>query len=202
MNYDLWFWMGCYFALGVALVLVGRLLVKLFHKDQRSDFVKGALAALEADKTPQEKRRDFLKSVATGSLVFVVWPVAFAVLVNELRGGPASSYTKEDEPKFTSEMKDLLEIVNPNEVEVAAKIVDPKNRVPDLPFGHLSRGWKRLKWKMRPGDVMWSFRTSGYQPGNSEGYKGPQYSAPQNVVFGYAIVRRRKIVGEFLTQWD
>jgi hypothetical protein len=99
-------------------------------------------------------------------------------------------------------MKDLLEIVNPNEVEVAAKIIDPKNRVPDLPFGHLNRGWKRLKWKMRSGDVMWSFRTPGYQPSNSEGYKGPQYSAPHNVVFGYAIVRRKKIVAEFLTQWD
>lgn len=86
MNYDLWFWLSCYFALGVVLVLAGRVLVKLFYKDKRSDFVKSALAALEEDKSPQEKRREFFKSIATGSLVFVAWPVAFAVLVNELRG--------------------------------------------------------------------------------------------------------------------
>jgi hypothetical protein len=202
MNYDLWFWLGCYFAIGVVLVLVGRILVKLFYKDKRSDFVKSALAALEEDKSPQEKRRELFKSIATGSLVFVAWPVAFAVFVNELRGKPASTYIKDDEPKFTSEKKDLIEIVNPHEVEAEAKVVDPKRRVPDLPFGHLNRGWKELRRKMMSGDVMWSFKTSGYQSNNGEGYRGPQYESPRNIVHGYAIVRSRKIVGEFLTQWD
>ena len=193
MNYDLWFWLGCYFAIGVVLVLVGRVLVKLFYKDKRSDFVKSALAALEEDKSPQEKRREFFESIATCSSVFVAWPVAFAVLVEDLRGKRAS---------FTSEKKDLIEIVNPHEVEAAAKVVDPKRRAPDLPFGHLNRGWKELRRKMMPGDVMWSFKTSGYQSNNGEVYKGPQYESPRNIVHGYAIVRSRKIVGEFLTQWD
>lgn len=202
MNYDLWFWLGCYFAIGVVLVLVGRILVKLFYKDKRSDFVKSALAALEEDKSPQDKRRELFKSIATGSLVFLAWPVAFAVLVNELRGKPASTYIKDDEPKFTSEKKDLIEIVNPHEVEAEAKVVDPKRRVPDLPFGHLNRGWRELRRKMMQGDVMWSFKTSGYQSNNGEGHRGPQYESPRNIVHGYAIVRSRKIVGEFLTQWD
>ena len=59
--------MGCYFIIGVVLVLVGRVLVKLFYKDKRSEFVRSALAALEEDKTPQEKRREFFKS-SGGSL--------------------------------------------------------------------------------------------------------------------------------------
>lgn len=202
MSYGLWFWLGCYFAIGVVSILLARVLVKRLYKDKRSDFVKSALAALEKDKTPQEKRREFFKSIATGSLVFVVWPVAFAVLVNELREKPVSSYVNEDEPKFTSEKKDLIEIVNPHEVEAASKVADPKKRVPELPFGHLNRGWKELRRQMRPGDVMWSFKTSGYLPRDGEEHKGPKYEAPRNVVRGYAIVRRRKIVGEFLTQWD
>ena len=202
MSYGLWFWLGCYFAIGVISILLARVLVKRLYKDKRSDFVKSALAALEKDKTPQEKRREFFKSIATGSLVFVVWPVAFAVLVNELREKPVTSYTNDDEPKFTSEKKDLIEIVNPHEVEAASKVADPKKRVPELPFGHLNRGWKELRRQMRPGDVMWSFKTSGYQSNNGEGYKGPQYESPRNIVHGYAIVRSRKIVGEFLTQWD
>ncbi len=202
MSYGLWFWLGCYFAIGVISILLARVLVKRLYKDKRSDFVKSALAALEKDKTPQEKRREFFKSIATGSLVFVVWPVAFAVLVNELREKPVSSYVNEDEPKFTSEKKDLIEIVNPHEVEAASKVADPKKRVPELPFGHLNRGWKELRRQMRPGDVMWSFKTSGYLPRDGEEHKGPKYEAPRNVVRGYAIVRRRKIVGEFLTQWD
>ncbi len=202
MSYGLWFWLGCYFAIGVISILLARVLVKRLYKDKRSDFVKSALAALEKDKTPQEKRREFFKSIATGSLVFVVWPVAFAVLVNELREKPVSSYANEDEPKFTSEKKDLIEIVNPHEVEAASKVADPKKRVPELPFGHLNRGWKELRRQMRPGDVMWSFKTSGYLPRDGEEHKGPKCEAPRNVVRGYAIVRRRKIVGEFLTQWD
>ena len=202
MSYDPWFWLGLYYLIGVALVLIGRVLVKLFHKDKRSDFVKSALAALEEDKSPQEKRRAFFKSMATGSLIIVVWPVAFAVLVNELRGKTIPSYTEDDEPKFTSGKNDLIEIVNPHEVEANAKILDPKKRVSELPFGHLNPGWKELRKMMRPGDVMWSFKTAGYKANDREANNGPKYEAPRNIVHGYAIVRSRKIVGEFLTQWD
>jgi hypothetical protein len=112
MNSEIWLWLGLYYLIGVVLVFIGRILVKLFYKDKRSDFVKSALAALEEDKSPQEKRREFLKSVATGSLILVVWPVAFAALLNELRGKPDKTYAADDEPKFTSENKDLIEIVN------------------------------------------------------------------------------------------
>ncbi len=201
MNDDLWFGLGCYFAIGIVLALVGRVLVKRYYKDKRSDFVLIALAALEEDQSPRDKRREFFKSIATGSLVFVVWPIAFAALVNELRGKPASIYIKADEPKFTSQEKDLIQIVNPHEVEASAKIIDPKKRVPELPFGHLNRGWKALRGMMRPGDVMWSFKTSGYSPTKGEDHKGHQYEAPRNIVHGFAIVRSRMIVGEFLTQW-
>lgn len=202
MNSEFWIWLGLYYLVGAVLVSIGRILVKLFYKDKRSDFVKSALAALEEDKSPQEKRREFFKSVATGSLILVVWPVAFVVLLNELRGKPEKTYATDDEPKFTSEMKDLIEIVNPQEVEAASKIVDPKSRVPDVPFGHLNQGWKDLRRQMKPGDVMWSFKTSGYQPNTKEGFTGPRYESPRNIVHGFAIVRSRKIVGEFLTQWD
>jgi hypothetical protein len=55
---------------------------------------------------------------------------------------------------------------------------------------------------MKPEDVMWSFKTSGYLPKNSDEHKGPQYESSRNIIQGFAIVRGRKIVGEFLTQWD
>jgi hypothetical protein len=83
MNDDLWFWLGCYFAVGVIFLLSARMIVKLYHKDNRTDFVKGALAALGNDKPLRERRREFFKSIGAGALVFVVWPVAFVVLINE-----------------------------------------------------------------------------------------------------------------------
>lgn len=202
MTNGLWLWLAIYYFIGVVLVFVGRQLVKVFHKDKRSDFVKSALAAIEEDKSPQRKRREFFKSVATGSLILVVWPVAFAVLLNELKKKPQAVSIEDDAPKFTSEKKDLIEIVNPHEVEAAAKVIDPKKRAPELPFGHLNRGWKNLREQMKPGDVMWSFKTSGYLPKNAGEHKGSKYESPRNIIQGYAIVRGRKIVGEFLTQWD
>lgn len=202
MTNDLWRWLAIYYCIGVVLVFIGRQLVKVFHKDNRSDFVKSALAALEEDKTPQQKRREFFKSVATGSLILIVWPVAFAVLINELKKKPHVVSIEDDAPKFTSEKKDLIEIVNPHEVEAAAKVIDPKKRVSELPFGHLNSGWKNLRKQMNPGDVMWSFKTSGYLPKNFGEHKGPQYESPRNIIQGFALVRGRKIVGEFLTQWD
>ncbi len=202
MTDDLWFWLGIYYFIGVALVFIGRLLVKVFHKDNRSDFVKSTLAALEEDKSPRQKRREFFKSVATGSLILVVWPFAFAVLINELKKKPQAASIEDDAPKFTCEKKDLIEIVNPLEVEAGAKVIDPKKRVSELPFGHLNRGWKNLRKQMKPGDVMWSFKTSGYLPKNSGEHKGPQYESPRNIIQGFALVRGREIVGEFLTQWD
>jgi hypothetical protein len=147
---DLWFWLGIYYFIGVALVFIGRQLVKLFHKDNRSDFVKSALAALEETSRRSKSVRVF-KSVATISLILVVWPVAFAVLINELKKKPQAVSIEDDAPKFTSERKDLIEIVNPLEVEAGAKVIDPKKRVPELPFGHLNRGWKNLRQQMKPG---------------------------------------------------
>lgn len=202
MNFEFSLWLGLYFLIGVLLLITGRILVKLFYTDKRSDFVKTTLAALEEDKSPQEKRREFFKNLVTGSLILVVWPVAFVVLLNELTGKSDKAYAIDDEPKFTSEKKYLIEIVNPHEVETASKIVDPKGRVPELPFGHLNRGWTDLRRQMKPGDVMWSFKTKGYQANTRGAFKGPQYEFPRKIVQGYAIVRSGKIVGEFLTQWD
>ena len=202
MTNDLLLWLAIYYFIGIVLVFIGRQLVKVFHKDNRSDFVKSGLAALEEDKSSQQKRHDFFRRVATGSLILVVWPVAFAVLINELKKKSQTVSIEDDAPKLTCEKGDLIEVVNPHEVEAAAILVDPNKRVPELPFGHLNRGWKNLRKQMKPGDVMWSFKTSGYLPKNSGEHTGPQYESPRNIIQGFALVRDRKIVGEFLTQWD
>ncbi len=202
MTNDLLLWLAIYYFIGIVLVFIGRQLVKVFHKDNRSDFVKSALAALEEDKSSQQKRHDFFRRVATGSLILVVWPVAFAVLINELKKKSQTVSIEDDAPKLTCEKGDLIEVVNPHEVETAAIVVDPNKRVPELPFGHLNRGWKNLRKQMKPGDVMWSFKTSGYLPKNSGEHTGPQYESPRSIIQGFALVRDHKIVGEFLSQWD
>lgn len=200
MNAELKFWGGAYLATGLVFLILARLLVKLFYKDKRSNFVKEMMTAIDNDRSPAEKRRKFFKSVAVSGLAIAVWPLTFSILINELRDSSISEFEDGGEPKFRCETKDLLEKVNPLEVEAGAKVLDPLGRVPDLPFGHLNKGWLRLRRKVRPGDVMWSFRTSGYMP-HADG-PGPRYEGPHSVLAGYAIVRNGKIVAEFLTEWN
>jgi hypothetical protein len=199
MSTDLKFWVITYLAAGLVFLLVARLLVKIFYKDKRSEFVKEMMSAIENDKSPAEKRRKFFKNIAIGGLAIAVWPLTFTILLNGLRDSRKNDRALNDEPEFICKSKDLLEIVNALEVEASSKVLDPLGRVPDLPFGHLNKGWRRLRRKVRPGDVMWSFKTSGYAP-SPEG-RGPRYNSPHNVVSGFAIVRNKQIVAEFLTQW-
>lgn len=49
MSADLKFWGITYLAAGLIFLLVARLLVKLFYKDKRSDFVKEMMSAIEND---------------------------------------------------------------------------------------------------------------------------------------------------------
>ena len=199
MSTDLKFWVITYLAAGLVFLLVARLLVKIFYKDKRSEFVKEMMSAIENDKSPAEKRRKFFKNIAIGGLAIAVWPLTFTILLNGLRDSRKNDRDLNEEPQFMCKSKDLLEIVNALEVEANSKILDPMGRVPDLPFGHLNKGWRRLRRKVRPGDVMWSFKTSGYAP--SRDGRGPHYHGSHNVVSGFAIVRNKQIVAEFLTQW-
>jgi hypothetical protein len=200
MSADLQFWVITYLVAGLGFLLIARLLVKLLYKDKRSEFVKEMMSALENNKSPTEKRRKFFKNIAVGGLAIAVWPLTFTILVNELRNSSRNDHSLNEEPKFKCANKDLLEIVNALEVEAKSKILDPLGRVPDVPFGHLNKGWRRLRRQVRPGDVMWSFKTSGYA--SSTDGKGPRYNSPHDIVSGFAIVRNKQIVAEFQTQWN
>jgi len=200
MSKDIGMWVAAYLGLGIAFILASRLMFKHFQKNKQSDFVRNAIAALEEEKSPQEKRRRFFKEMATNSLILMVWPVGIAVLVSELRSKPRPNAKEETEPTFTCKKKDLVEIVNPLEIEAQSRIDDPLGRVPDLPFGHLNQGWKSMRAELRPGDVMWSFNTGVSQNENLDAKTSNQRRKDHGVE-GYAIVRNRKIVAEFFTHW-
>lgn len=202
MNPEIWQWILGYLLVGVVLIGVARLLVKVFHKDNRSKWVKEVLASIEQEKSPQEKRRQFIKDSAVGALIIVVWPIAFGVLVKELGKERQPSPILDEPPPFKSTKEALLEVVNPLDIESKSMILDPLGRVPQLPFGHLNLGWQKLRAQLRPGDVLWSFATPGSINNGAEDDKRPRYSGPTNVVKGFAVVRNEKIVHEFLSEWS
>jgi len=107
--------------------------------------VKEMMSAIENDKSTAEKRRKFFRNIAVGGLAIAAWPLTFTILVNELRSSRKNDREFNEEPEFVCKSKDLLEIVSATEVEANSKVLDPMGRVPDLPFGHLNKGWRRLR---------------------------------------------------------
>ena len=105
------------------------------------------------------------------------------------------------EDYFKCKKNCLVKKVVPQEVEVKAIVLDPKGRVPNLPFGHLHSGWIKLLGQLEKGDSLWSFKTPGWTASKEE-RGATQWAIPRGVVSGYAVVRNGKVKAEFLTEWD
>lgn len=101
--------------------------------------------------------------------------------------------------RFKCQPRDLIERVDPGDVEAQSYVFDPLGRVPNLPFGHLHLGWINLLEQLQPEDQLWKFATKGY---SSDADDAPKYLKPINVNSGFAIVRNKKVVAEFICGWS
>jgi hypothetical protein len=68
--------------------------------------------------------------------------------------------------------------------ELAAQVSDPLHRVPNVPFGHLNSGWQAFLKEGATDYKLWSFKL------------------PRGKGAGYAWVKGRKIMAEFIYEWD
>lgn len=112
------------------------------------------------------------------------------------------NWRSEPEIRFNCEKSCLIEKVKPEEVEITSRVQDPKGRVPPIPFGHLNTAWLNLLGNLENGDVLWSFKTPGWTTKVEGTEANPQWSAPRNVISGYAVVRKGEIKAEFLAEWS
>ncbi|MGI9151329.1 MAG: hypothetical protein ACR2IX_07475 [Limnohabitans sp.] len=192
------FWL--YLGIGAITFPVLRLLVYVFHrKESPSVWAQEVMTALEKEKTLLDRVKKTFVWFGSVMLFCLIWPVALLVAAYAtFFDKPAPKY-RSDEPSFTCQKDSLIKQVNPLEVEAASYITDPLGRVPNLPFGHLHQGWINLLAQLEPDDQLWSFATKGWsiKPGHS-----PKYSKPCDVYSGFAIVRNKKVVAEFICGWD
>jgi hypothetical protein len=189
-------WVLGYFAVGLGLLALGRVAVALYYRFKRSRFVDDVMAAAGDDNVVSPaSRRAFWQSFGLGAVIVALWPAAVVALIVRPR---ASSHHAPLEPELRCKIGDLVEAMRPADVEAAEKVEDPLARVPDLPFGHLHTAWIRFKAQLRAGDVVWRFKTAGWGTPRS----AHPYGKHRGLAQGYAIVRRRKVVAEFIVQWD
>ncbi len=193
-------WFFIYFCMGVITLPVLRLLVYVFHrKDEPSVWRAEVIAALEKEKTLKKKIKKLLGWFGLLLTFCLAWPVVILVAVHALFVEKRVPRYSSDEPRFTCEKNSLIKEVDPLEVEAISYVTDPLGRVPNLPFGHLHQGWINLLGQLEQADELWMFKTKGWDSNESGASK---YMQPRNVSSGYAVVRDKKVVAEFICSSD
>lgn len=193
-----WFWI--YSGVGAVCFPVLRLLVYIFHrKESPSTWAQEAIAAFEKSRSLKEKIKKSFSWVGIAIVVVLIWPLTILIVLYSLFFDKQQPYVPSEESRYTCQKKDLLKQVDPVDVEAASYVVDPLGRVPNVPFGHIHQGWVNLLSELEVNDELWSFQTKGW---TSESGDSPKYLKPRNIRSGFAIVREKKIVAEFICGWD
>ena len=97
-----------------------------------------------------------------------------------------------EEKKFATQGMYLKSKVSVEDAEYQALYQDPSNAVPNIPFGHLNKGWIVFTELIEEGDELWSFLIP---KGSLIGRYG---SETQSDMHGYSIVRDGKTIEEFI----
>jgi hypothetical protein len=139
-----------------------------------------------------------LSVIGTAVVVVFIWPITTCMVIYFIFFDKQGTLHYEpDEPRFACKKEDLIAKVTPEEVEATSYVSDPLGRSPNVPFGHLHQGWISLLGQLESEDELWSFKTKGWTP-DSPG--SPKFSAPVYVRSGYAVVRKKKIVADFVSE--
>lgn len=193
-------WFLIYLALGVACFLLMRLAVYIFHrKESPSVWVQEVMSVFENQKSPWDRIKKSLLWFGGLAMFCLIWPLAILIAIHALFFEKIMSYQPSNEPRFTCQKNSLIKKVDPLEIELTSYVLDPLGRVPNVAFGHLHQGWINLLAQLEPTDQLWTFKTKGWV---SDQPKSPKYLRPTNVSSGFAIVREKKVVAEFICCWD
>ena len=194
-------WIWLYAGVGLISFPVLRALVYIFHRQESpTAWAQEVKAALEKERSTSEQAKKIIAWFGMLVVVSLIWPVttliAIYALVFDKQSKPRYN---SDEERFSCDKNDLIQLVNALEIEAVSYVIDPLGRVPNVPFGHLHKGWIDFLAQLDPADELWSFKTKGW---TSDSRDSPKYSRPRNVSSGFAIVRNKKIVAEFVCDWD
>jgi hypothetical protein len=193
-------WFLIYFSIGAITLPLLRLFVYVFHrKEAPSVWVDEVIAALEKEKSLKEKVKKTLAWFGVVISFCLMWPVALAVAAHAMFFDGSTPLYGSDEPRFTCQKESLIKQVDALEIEGANYVTDPLGRVANVPFGHLHQGWIDLLAQLEPADELWMFKTKGWCNDESN---APKYAKPRNVSSGFAVLRCKKVVAEFVCSSD
>lgn len=166
------------------------------YKARPSQFAKDILQAMGQEKSFRERLLNILVYVIAITAMAFIWPGFLVWSILKTRNDKALELDG-DQADFNCAPEHLITKVSPLDAELTSYVVDPLNKVPPLPFGHLNTAWGNfLSELLDPTEELWSF----YIPKGSA--CGLHRFSCSGEIRGFARVRNGKILGEFIAESD
>lgn len=128
-----------------------------------------------------------------GLIILVAWPI-FVIWAGHQKWKERQERLEDRKPKFYCKSEYLIREVTTDEAECDSYIVDPLGMSPQIAFGHLNKAWCNFLTELEDCDELWFFEIP---PGSMT---GKSYLPSKSLKKGYARVRRKEVIGEFIYQ--
>ena len=200
MDWNIGQWVSAYLLAGGTAATAVLLYTHLRdRKAGKSEFVKSIMASIRPEPSWSQVLIDISVRVLGFSLLTLVWPgIPFMYLWAARKDGPLRVGREDPEDRFTIKSEHLLRTVNAESIEAQSVVLDPLGRAPQLPFGHLNGAWKALLAQIKDGGQLWYAEVPDrWTPSQKNGLMH-QYRLSNVEMRGYAIVRSRKVVADFI----
>ncbi len=181
-----------YFSVGpIILIYFG---IKSWNEYRdRSDFIKSMQEMMGSKPTLKDQIKTYAMYLLAGIIILVAWPVFVAWLSYD-KYKDYRDMLERRKPKFFCTNEYLIRKINPLEAEKDSLVIDPLGMAPSLPFGHLNTAWREFLLKIEKNDELWLYEIP------KDSITGKDYHRTTSVMRGYAHVRRKRIIGEFVRQ--
>jgi hypothetical protein len=160
---------------------------------ERSDFIKSMQEMMGSKPTLKDQIKTYAMYFLAGIIILVAWPVFVAWLSYD-KYKDYRDMLERRKPKFFCTNEYLIRKISPLEAEKDSLVIDPLGMAPSIPFGHLNAAWCEFLAKIEASDEVWLYEI----PKGS--MTGKDYNRASNLMRGYAHIRRKKIIGEFVRQ--
>jgi hypothetical protein len=186
--------MNTYLMIYMAIGLVLAIAMFIYQYQSSSNFSRELTEVLYGKKPWHYRLREKLVIPCTIVLIAICWPLALVLLVKDVIPERKSKKEIEIEYPFIARPENLIGEKSVIDIEKENVYVDPLQRVPNIPFGHLNSGWMAFKSQITSEDSLQLFKTP---KGSSYGRYGELLTGD---VSGYALVRSGEIIAEFISE--
>jgi hypothetical protein len=160
---------------------------------ERSDFIKSVQEMMGSKPTLKDQIKTYVMYFLAGIIILVAWPV-FVAWVSYDKYKEYRDMLERRKPQFFCKNEYLIKKISAIEAEQDSLVIDPLGMAPSIPFGHLNAAWREFLAKIEGSDEMWLYEI----PKGS--ITGKDHNRATSLMKGYAHVRRKKIIGEFVRQ--